>query len=82
MPGNGAPHAIFLPRQKRQASDGFFSRVLEGWELRPIDGDGAEFRRNLVGGGVDGQGVTGDGSDGAGCDWLSCGESKSLRSDN
>ena len=79
-PGNGAPHAIFLPRQKRQARGGFVTGVLlEGNELRPVDGDGAEFKRNSVGGGVDGQGVTGDVSDGLRCGWLpSCGESRSL----
>ena len=54
----------------------------KGKELRPIDGDGAEFKRNSVGGGVDGQGVTGNGYDGAGCDWLSCKESRLLQSDN
>jgi hypothetical protein len=84
MPGKGAPHAIFLPRQKRQARGGFFSGVFfEGNELRPIDGDGADFIRNSVGGGVDGEGVTGDASDRLGCGrLLSCGESRSLRSDN
>lgn len=81
MPGKGAPHAIFLPRQKRQARRGFFTGVLlEGIELRPIDGDGADFERNSVVGVVDGPGV-GDVSDG-GCDRLSCGESRSLRSAN
>ena len=55
LSGNGGPHVSFLPRQKRQASGGFFSSVfLEGKELRPIDGDWAEFKRNSVGGGVDG----------------------------
>lgn len=52
MPGKGMPHAIFLPRQKKQARIGFFSNVvseLEGRELRPIEGDGAEFKRNSVG---------------------------------
>jgi hypothetical protein len=40
MPGKGAPQAILLPLQKRQARRGFFSIVfLEGMELRPIDGD-------------------------------------------
>lgn len=64
LPGSGAPHAIFLPRQKRQASGGFFSGVIFGGrELRPIDGEGAEFKRNSVGGGVDGEGVTGDAAD-------------------
>lgn len=84
LPGKGAPHAIFLPRQKRQASGGFLSGVfLEGKELRPTDGDGAEFNRNSVRGGVDGEGVTGDVSDRLGCDRLvSCGESRCLRSDN
>jgi hypothetical protein len=83
MPGKGTPHAIFLPRQKRQASGGFFSRVTwEGRELRPIEGDGAEFERNLVVRGDDGRGVTGNVSDGLGCDRLSCEESRSLRSDN
>jgi len=49
LPGNGGPHAIFLPRQKRQASTGFFSNVfLDGKELRPIDGDCAECKRNSV----------------------------------
>lgn len=80
MPGKGAPHAIFLPRQKRQARGGFLSgEVLEGKELSPIDGDGAEFKRNSVGGGVDGEGETGVVSDGLGCDrLLSCGESRWL----
>ena len=85
MPGNGAPHAIFLPRQKRQARGGFFSGVLleGGNELRPIEGDGAEFKRNSVGGGVDGEGGAGDVTDGLGCGWLlSCGDSRSLGSDN
>ena len=84
LPGKGAPHAIFLPRQKRQARGGFLSGVfLEGKELRPTDGDGAEFNRNSVGGGVDGEGVAGDVSYGLGCDPLpSWGESRWLRSDN
>ena len=63
MPGSGSLHAIFLPRQKRQARNSFFSGVsflLGGKELRPTDGDGAEFSRNSVGGGVDRQGVTGN----------------------
>lgn len=65
LPGIGAPHAIFLPLQKRQASGGFLSNeFVEGKELRPIEGDSAEFKRNSVGGGVSGQGVAGDGSDG------------------
>ena len=86
MPGKGAPHAIFLPRQKRQARDGFFSGVvLESIELRPNDGDDGDFKRNSEGGGDDGQGVTGNVSDGGGCDRMSCGlscagESISLRS--
>ena len=78
MPGMGAPHAIFLPRQKRQARVGFFSGgvfELEGRELRPIDGDGADFKRNSVGRDVDGLSVTGDVADGLGCDRLSSGES-------
>ena len=84
LSGNGGPHAIFLPRQKRQASGGFFSGVpLEGKELRPIDGDCAEFKRNSVGGGVDGQEASGDGSDGLGSGWPLCsGDSRWLRSDN
>jgi hypothetical protein len=83
LPGKGAPHAIFLPRQKRQARGGFFSNVfLVGRELRPIEGDGADFKRNSVGGGVDGQGATGAVSYELGCEWLRCGESRSLRSDN
>ena len=53
LPGNGGPHAIFLPRQKRHASGGFLSgRFLEGTELRPIDGDLGELKRNSVGVGV------------------------------
>jgi hypothetical protein len=43
---------IFLP-QKRKARAGFFS-----WKVRSIDGDGTEFKRNSVGGDLDGQGVT------------------------
>lgn len=87
MPGRGAPHAIFLPRQKRQARGGFFSGVVFDSELRPIDGDGADFNRNSVAGDDDEQGVMGDGSDGVGCDRMSWGlssggESTSLRSDN
>jgi hypothetical protein len=84
MPGSGIPHAIFLPRQKRQASSGFFSGVfLRCRKLRPIDGDGTEFSRNSVVGGVDGQGVMGDATDGLGCDWsVSCGRSRSLQSDD
>ena len=91
MPGKGAPHAIFLPRQKRQARGGFFSGVvLESIELRPNDGDAGDFKRYSAGGGDDGQGVTGvtgDVSDGVGCDRMSCGlsctgESISLRSDD
>jgi len=79
MPGKGIPHAIFLPRQKRQARTGFFSGVvLHGKELRPMDGDGADFKRNSVGGDVDGQGVAGDVSDGLGFDRLSSGDSRSL----
>ena len=82
LPGKGAPHAIFLPRQKRQARGGFFSVVfLVDKELRPIDGDGADFNRNSVGGGVDAQGVTGNVSGGIGCDLMSFGQSRSLRSD-
>jgi hypothetical protein len=50
LPGNGGPHAIFLPRQKRHARGGFLSgKLLDGKELRPIDGDFAEFKRNSVG---------------------------------
>ena len=81
LPGSGAPHAIFLPRQKRHASGGFFSGVfLDGNELSPIDGDGADFKRNSVGGGVDGR-DTCDVSVGLGCDWPLCsGESRRLRS--
>jgi hypothetical protein len=77
LPGNGAPHAIFLPRQKRHASGGFLSGVFfEGKELRPIDGDCAEFKRNSVGGGVDGQEGAIDGL-ARGCDWpLGPGESR------
>ena len=84
LPGNGAPQAIFLPRQKRQARGGFFTGVfLEGKELRPTDGDGADFKRNSVGGGGDGEGMAGNVSEGLGSEWsLSCGESRSLRSDN
>ena len=83
LPGCGA-HAIFLPRQKKQEKGGFLSgELLGGKELRPIDGDGADFKRNSVCGGVDGQGVTGDVSDGLGFKWLvGSGESRSLRSDN
>ena len=48
----GVPHAIFRPRQKRQARISFFSGVfLEDKELGLIDG--AEFKRDSVGGGVD-----------------------------
>jgi len=48
--GKGGPHAIFLPRQERHASRGFLSgRFSEGRELRPIDGDVGEFKRNSVG---------------------------------
>ena len=84
-PGNGAPQAIFLPRQKWQARGGFFFSgvFLEGKELRPTDGDGAEFKRNSVAVDVDWEGVAGNVSDGLGSEWLlSCGESRSLRSDN
>jgi hypothetical protein len=58
VPGNGGPHAIFLPRQKRQASAGFFSNVfmpVVSKELRPIDGDCTECKRNSVVGGVNGE---------------------------
>lgn len=84
LPGNGGPHAIFLPRQKRHASGGFFSgEFLDGRELKPIDGDFGEFRRNSVGGGVVWQDATCDGSDGSGWDWpLSIGELGGLGSDN
>lgn len=69
LPGNGAPHAIFLPRQKRQASSGFFSGAfLEGSELRPVDGDCADCRRNSVVGSVDGGERMWEVSDGLGCD--------------
>ena len=82
LPGNGGPHAIFLPRQKRQASGGFFSGVImKGKELRPIDGDCADFKRNSVGGDIDGQAATGNVSDGLGCDWA-LGSEESMRSDN
>jgi len=50
LPGNGGPHAIFLPRQKRHASVGFLSgELVLGKELSPIDGDFGEFKRNSVG---------------------------------
>ena len=53
LPGNGGPHAIFLPRQKKHASGGFCSGgFLEGIELRPIDGDFGVLVRNSVGAGV------------------------------
>lgn len=84
LPGNGGPHAIFLPLQKRQASTGFLGMFVVGKELRPIDGDCAEFKRNSVGG-VNGQGVAyrDNVSDGLGSDWpLISGESRWLRSDN
>ena len=72
LPGNGGPHAIFLPRQKRHARGGFFSgKFLDGKELRPIDGDFAEFRRNSVGGGVVWRGVRSDVLDGLIYDWSS-----------
>ena len=67
LPGNGAPHAIFLPRQKRHASGGFFSGMfLDGKELRPIDGDFGDFKRNSVRGGDAWLDESGDGSDGLG----------------
>lgn len=50
LPGNGGPHAIFLPRQNKHASGGFLSGVqVGGKELRPIEGDVGELRRNSVG---------------------------------
>lgn len=89
MPGKGAPHLIFLPRQKWQARHGFITVVVLNMELRLIDGDGADFKRNSVGEDDDGgQGVTSNGSDGVRCEWMSCGPScgrkliLSLRSDN
>jgi hypothetical protein len=70
--GGKGPHAIFLPLQNKQAR-GFFSTMF-------LDSEDRE--RNSVVGGDGGRGVTGDASDGLRCGWLSCGESKSLRSDN
>ena len=53
LPGKGAPHPIFLPQQKRHARGGFLSGMfLEGNELRPLDGDFGELKRNSVGVGI------------------------------
>jgi hypothetical protein len=83
LTGNGGPHAIFLPRQKRHARGGFFSGMfLEGKELSPTEGDFADLRRNSVTGRVVWRGETCDVSDGIGCDWLSVGEPGRLRSGN
>jgi hypothetical protein len=83
LPGNGAPHAIFLPRQKRHASRGFSGIFPEGEELRPFEG---EYERNSVEGGVDGQEMMGesqrDVSDGLGSDWSLCSGELNTRSDN
>lgn len=68
LPGNGAPHAIFLPRQKKQASGGFFKGMsMGGIVLRLIDGDCANCRRNSVGG-VDGGERMWEVSDGLRCE--------------
>jgi hypothetical protein len=84
LPGNGGPHAIFLPRQKRHASGGFFSgKFLEGKELRPIDGDFGELKRNSVGVGVIRLDGTCNVLDELAYDWLLCFEELEwLRSDN
>ena len=50
LPGKGVPHTIFLPQQKRHARGGFLSSMfLEGNELRPINSDFRELKRNSVG---------------------------------
>ena len=85
LPGNGGLHAIFLPRQKRHARGGLLSgKFLDGKELRPIDGDFSELRRNSVGVGAVWHSVACDALDGLallcsnGSGWL-CSDNRSRR---